>query len=113
MIDAQGRIWFAEFAANRIGMFDTKTESFREWEAPTAWTAPYDAAVDKNGEVWSGGMNSDRVLRLDPRSGRSIEYLLPHPTNIRRILVDNRTSPVTFWAGNNHHAAIIKLEPTD
>ena len=113
MMDAQGRLWFAEFAANRIGMFDTKTESFREWEAPTAWTAPYDAAVDKNGEVWSGGMNSDRVLWLDPKSGRSIEYLLPHPTNIRRILVDNSASPVTFWAGNNHHAAIIKLEPTD
>jgi streptogramin lyase len=113
IMDAEGRIWFAEFAANRIGMFDTKEESFREWEAPTPWTAPYDAAIDKNGEVWSGGMSNDRVLRLDPVSGHAIEYLLPHPTNIRRILVDDSTNPVTFWAGNNHHAAIIKLEPTD
>ncbi len=113
MMDGEGRIWFAEFAANRIAMFDTKKESFREWEAPTPWTAPYDAAIDKNGDVWSGGMSSDRVLRLDPGSGRTIEYLLPHPTNIRRIFVDNRTSPVSFWAGNNHHAAIIRLEPMD
>ena len=113
MMDAEGRIWFAEFAGNRIGMFDTKEESFHEWEAPTPWTAPYDAAIDKNGEVWSGGMSNDRVLRLDPVSGRMTEYLLQHPTNIRRILVDDTTNPVTFWAGNNHHAAIIRLEPTD
>jgi hypothetical protein len=32
---------------------------------------------------------------------------------IRRIFIDNSTSPVTFWAGNNHHAAILKIEPLD
>jgi len=113
MMDGSGRLWFAEFAGNRLGMFDIKNEDFHEWKVPTPWTAPYDAAIDKNGELWSGGMSSDRVLRLDPASDRAIEYLLPHQTNIRRILVDNSTDPVTFWAGNNHHAAIIRLEPID
>jgi hypothetical protein len=28
-------------------------------------------------------------------------------------LFDNSTSPVTFWAGNNHHAAVLKIEPLD
>jgi hypothetical protein len=28
-------------------------------------------------------------------------------------LSTNSTSPVTFWAGNNHHAAILKIEPLD
>ena len=83
MIDAQGRIWFAEFAADRLGMFDTKTEKIREWRLPTPWTAPYDAALDKDGMLWSGGMASDRVQRLDPGTGKAIEYLLPHQTNIR------------------------------
>jgi virginiamycin B lyase len=68
---------------------------------------------DHNGELWSGSMLSDRVLRLDPRSGRSIEYLLPRETNIRKVFVDNTTTPVTFWAGNNHGASIVKLEPID
>jgi imidazolonepropionase-like amidohydrolase len=27
--------------------------------------------------------------------------------------VDNRTTPVTFWVGNNHGASIVKLEPLD
>ena len=30
---------------NRIGMFDTKSERFQEWEAPTPWTAPSDVAL--------------------------------------------------------------------
>jgi hypothetical protein len=55
-------------------------------------------------------MASDRVLRFDPSSGASVEYLLPRSTNIRRVFVDNATDPPTFWAGNNHGAAIVKLE---
>jgi virginiamycin B lyase len=113
MLDDQGRLWFTEFAANKLGMFDTKTEKFTEWDVATPNTYPYDVFMDKNGELWSGGMASDRVLRLDPHSGNSVEYLLPRPTNIRRVFVDNSTTPVTFWAGNNHGAEIIKLEPLD
>jgi streptogramin lyase len=113
MLDDRGRLWFAEFAANKLGMFDTKSESFKEWTAPAPYTYPYDAFMDKNGDLWSGGMASDRVLRFDPQSGRSVEYLLPRPTNIRRVFVDNSTSPATFWAGNNHGAAIIRLQPSD
>ena len=89
MLDDQGRLWFTEFAAIKLGLFDTKTESFKEWDVPTPHTYPYDVFMDKNGELWSGGMASDRLLRFDPQSGQSIEYLLPRPTNIRRVFVDN------------------------
>ncbi len=113
MLDARGRLWFAEFAANKLAMFDTKAETFKEWAVPWAYTYPYDVFCDKHGELWSAGMASDRVLRFDPQSGHSVEYLLPRPANIRRVFVDNSTDPVTFWAGNNHGAAIIRLEPLD
>jgi hypothetical protein len=56
---------------------------------------------------------SDRILRLDTKTGRFIEYLLPNPTNIRRVWVDNSTNPVTFWVGSNHGASIVKVEPLD
>jgi len=113
MLDGQGHLWFTEFAANKLAMFDIKTEAFKEWDAPTPHTYPYDVYRDKNGELWSGGMASDRALRFDPQSGKSVEYLLPRPTNIRRVFVDDSTNPVTFWAGNNHGAAIVRLEPLD
>ncbi|MGB6565765.1 MAG: carboxypeptidase regulatory-like domain-containing protein [Xanthobacteraceae bacterium] len=113
MLDGQGRLWFAEFAANKLAMFDTKAETFKEWDVPTPYSYPYDVFCDKHGELWSAGMASDRVLRFDPHSGRSIEYLLPRPANIRRVFVDNSTDPITFWAGNNHGAEILRLEPLD
>jgi len=80
---------------------------------PTPWSNPYDAISDKNGYAWTGGMSNDRVARLNPRTDEFIEYLLPRTTNIRRVTIDNTTSPPTFWIGNNHGAAIIKVELMD
>ena len=102
-----------EYRGNRIAMFDTRTATFKEWQAPTPWSAPYDVALDKNGEAWTGSMSTDRILRLDPKTGQFVEYLLPRSTNIRRVFVDSTTTPVTFWVGSNHGASIVKLEPLD
>ena len=113
MMDSQDRLWFGENNADRIGMFDTRTERFQEWPAPTPGSWPYDVTVDKNGEAWAGGEYADRVARINPKTGQSTEYLLPRKTNIRRVFVDNSTTPVTFWVGNNHGASIVKLEPLE
>ena len=112
-VDSQNRLWFAEYGANAIGMLDPKTEKIQEWVVPTPWSAPYHVVPDKNGEIWTGSMWTDRVTRLDPKSGQFTEYLLPRETNIRRVFVDNSTTPVTFWVGSNHGASVVKLEPLD
>ncbi|MGB6251816.1 MAG: carboxypeptidase regulatory-like domain-containing protein [Bradyrhizobium sp.] len=112
-MDAQDRLWFGEYRGDRIGMFDTKKEEFREWPIPPKWSSPYDVVVDKNGEAWTGSMLSDQVTRLNPATGETINYLLPRSTNIRRVFVDNSTTPVSFWAGNNHGASIVKVEPLE
>ncbi len=112
-MDDQDRVWFAEWRAEKIGMFDTRTETFREWPVPTPYTAPYDVVLDRAGKVWTAGMNSDRVLRMDLETGEFTEYPLPSQTNIRRVFVDNSTTPPTFWVGNNHHSSIVKLEPME
>ncbi|MCM3879419.1 MAG: carboxypeptidase regulatory-like domain-containing protein [Vicinamibacterales bacterium] len=113
MMDAQDRLWFGENNGDRIGMFDTRTEQFQEWAAPTPGTWPYDVTADKDGNVWSGGEFTDRILRLNPKTGQFIEYMLPRATNVRRVFVDNRTTPPTFWVGSNHGASIVKLEPLE
>jgi streptogramin lyase len=111
-MDAGGLITFAEFAADRVGVMDTKTEQIREYPLAENF-APYDAVMDRNGEVWTGGMNADTIFRVDTKTGQSVGYLLPESTNVRRVFVDNSTTPVTFWVGNNHRGKIIKLEPLD
>jgi streptogramin lyase len=111
MLDKEGRLWFDENHGDRIGMFDTRTAKFQEWLPPTPGSWPYDVIADKNGDAWSGGEFTDTIQRLDPKTGAFIEYLLPHFTNVRRVFVDNSTSPVAFWVGSNHGASIVKLEP--
>ena len=113
MRDGQGRIWFAEYAANKVAMFDPVKETFKEWDVPTPFTYPYDVFLDKNNDLWAGSMSNDRILRLTPATGKAVEYLLPRQTNVRRVWVDNTTTPVTFWVGSNHGASIVRLTPLE
>src|SRR6266571_1433532 len=113
MMDAQDRLWFGQYRGDRIAMLDTRTGEFKEWKLATRWASPYDVTIDRNEEAWTGSMITDQVTRLDTKNGQFVDYLLPRPTNIRRVYVDNSTTPVTFWVGSNHGAAIVKLEPLD
>jgi streptogramin lyase len=94
-------------------MFDTRTERFQEWVPPTPFSAPYDVVLDKNGDAWTGSMTTDRVLRLNPKTGQVTEYPLPRSTNIRRVFVDNSAASPALWVGNNHGASIVRVEPLD
>jgi virginiamycin B lyase len=111
-MDSQDRLWFGEYRADRIGMFDTKTYAFREWKL-SRWSAPYDVMLDKNENAWTGSMVTDKVTRVDTKTGDMVDYLMPRPTNIRRVFVDNSTTPVRFWVGSNDGASIVKVEPLD
>jgi len=112
-VDEQNRLWFAEYDGNAVGMYDPKAKSIREWVVPTPWSNPYDVVVDKNGDAWTGSMMTDRVTRINTKTGEMTEYLLPNATNIRRVWVDNSTTPVSFWVGSNHGASIVKLQPLE
>jgi virginiamycin B lyase len=109
-MDSRDRLWFGEYRGHNIGMLDTRSGVIREWKVPTPFSAPYDVVLDKDEYAWTGSMTTDRVARLDTRTGQFVEYLLPRSTNIRRVFVDNTTTPPTFWVGNNHGASIVKLE---
>ena len=112
-MDSRGHLWFAEYRGNKIAYVDTETQRFQEWTPPTPWAQPYDVVADKNGEAWAGFMFTDRVTRLDPKTGQMPDYLL------RGIPISGECSWTTqprrspFWVGNDHGASIIKLEPQD
>ena len=61
-IDDQDRITIAEYRGNKVAVFDPKTEQFTEYTLPP-YTFPYRAQFDKNGEIWSSTMSTDRVVR--------------------------------------------------
>jgi virginiamycin B lyase len=109
-LDAQGRWWFGEYFGGVVGMYDFKKGEMKEWKVPTAFAAPYDAVLDRTGMIWTGSTNTDRIVRINSETGEAVEYLLPNHTNVRRVFVDDRTDPPTFWVGNNDGTAILKLE---
>jgi streptogramin lyase len=111
-IDSEDRVLVTEYRAGKVALFDTKTEKFTEYSLP-AYTFPYRANFDKNGEIWASTMHTDRVVRLDPKTGNTVQYLMPSDTNMRTVFVDNSTTPVTFWVGSNHDHRIVKVEPLD
>jgi virginiamycin B lyase len=39
--------------------------------------------------------------------------MLPRPTNMRRVCVEDSKNPSTLWIGSNHGASIVKAEPLD
>jgi len=44
--------------------------------------------IDKNDEAWTGSMITDRVTRLDTRTGQVRRLPAARTTNIRRVYVD-------------------------
>jgi virginiamycin B lyase len=112
-IDDQDRILVTEYRTSKVALFDAKAEKYiAEYSLPPL-TFPYRANFDKNGELWASTMSTDRVVRLDPKTGKSVQYLMPSDTNMRTVFVDNSTTPVTFWVGSNHDHRIVKVEPLD
>jgi len=111
-IDDQDRITVTEYRGNRVAVVDTRALEFAEYELP-ARTYPYRADIDRNGEIWASTMHTDRVVRVDPRTGTTMQYLMPSDTNMRTVFVDNSTTPVTFWVGSNHDHRLVKVEPLD
>ena len=101
-----------EYRASKVALFDTKTERFTEYNLPE-YTFPYRANFDKNGELWASTMHTDRVVRLDFKTGQAVQYLMPTDTNMRTVFVDNSTTPVTFWVGGNHDHRLVQVEPLD
>jgi virginiamycin B lyase len=111
-IDEHDRVLITEYRTSKAALFDTKTEKFTEYSLPE-YTFPYRANFDKNGELWASTMSTDRVVRLDPKTGQAVQYLMPSDTNMRTVAIDNTTTPVTFWVGSNHDHRIVKVEPLD
>ncbi len=113
-IDAQGRYWFGEYTGDKVGMLDTRTGTFTEYDPGIKWMAPYTASdLDRNGRVYAPSNTSDRVLRVDPKTGEIVIYLMPvRDFDVKTMTVDP-VSKNAVWMANTRNARLVKLEPLD
>ena len=113
-MDSQDRLWFAEYTGDKVGMFDTKTEAFKEWQLPIRYTTPYAASPpDSSGHVYASSNMTERVSRLDTATGEVIEYLMPTDFDSKKITIDPTTDRPVVWMANTRNARIIRVEPLE
>jgi virginiamycin B lyase len=75
-IGPDGNIYIAVMQGNRIARFDTKTQTFTEWDLPPN-AKPHGLLVDSKNIVWYTGNGNGTIGALDPRSGRVLEHKAP------------------------------------
>ena len=104
-------VWVAEFWAGNLAKVDIHTRKVTEYKVPYRYSHPYAVAVDKNHMVWLCLMNSDRIARFNPKTEQFTEFPLPSlGTNVRRLDIDNSTTPPTVWVPYTGVNKIARME---
>lgn len=101
-VDADGIVWFTERVGNKIGRFDPKTETFKEFDLPGPQASPYAIGLDRNHMIWYSSHEQDTLNRLDPKTGDVIEYPFPHAEiSMREFFIDSQGR--TWYASSDNN----------
>jgi len=80
--DDEGRIWIWQYIGNSIAMFDSKTETMKEWPVPyTGQASIHSVVAAPDGMVWFSDQAQNKIGKLDPKTGKIVAYDAPpqHP----------------------------------
>src|SRR5512134_1372299 len=83
--------------------------AIREWQVPIPGSRPHDPLATRDGAIWYTGQMTNRLGRVDPKTGQVKEYPLKSPATGPHGLVEDRDGNI-FYTGN-HQALIGKLDP--
>ena len=84
-----------------------------EYDLPRRIAMPHDAQMDARGMVWYSDFGSQYVGRLDPKTGKAIEYPIPvmkpgAPTGSLDIRFDRGGM---LWIGSMMQGSLVKFDP--
>jgi virginiamycin B lyase len=113
-MDKQDRFWFSMYRADKVGMLDMKTDTIREFQIPLKYFAPYTVSYpDQRERVFASSSTSDRLARIDTKTGDTIMYLMPtRDFDTKKISIDPRDGK-TVWFANKRSARVVKVEQLD
>jgi virginiamycin B lyase len=108
-LDSDGIVWFGERTGNKIGRFDPKTETFKEYPLPGPSASPYAIIVGKDKGVWYASTDQDLIGRLDPNSGDVLEYPFPHSEAMMREFFLDSEGRIWFATPTNNRVGYFYL----
>ncbi len=94
-IAPDGSIFIAVMSGNKVARFDPKTQTFKEWDMPPGHR-PHGLIVDRQGMVWTTGNGNGTIGKLDPATGKIVEYKTPSGRGGPHTLVINDDQS-TIW----------------
>jgi virginiamycin B lyase len=77
LIDSKGRPWFDLFGTNKIGTINAATGGIETFNLPNDRARPRRIAITPDDVIWYGDYTRGYLGRLDPKTGKVEEYLLP------------------------------------
>lgn len=85
--DSSDRIWFTEWNAGKLGMYNPVTDEWKEWKLPGQTPQPYAIFVDDKNIVWLSDFGSNAIVRFDPSLEKFQSFPLPSSeANVRQLL---------------------------
>src|SRR5437588_3252711 len=108
-LDSNGIVYFSERQGSKIGRFDPKTETFKEYPLPGPAGTPYAIAVDKDDTVWYNSNDQDTIGRLDPNTGKIVEYPFPQSDGLMREFFLDSHGRMWFASPTNNRVGYFYL----
>ena len=97
-----GMLWVTLYGNGKLAKLDPAAMTVvHEYPLPGGDAGPYAVTVDGGGMVWVNEINTDTVVRLDPKTGQMRVVKLPsHNVGIRKMVTD--TSGRLWYMGSHN-----------
>lgn len=105
-----GSLWVTLYGHGQLVRVDPQTQKVvKEYALPAGATGgPYAVSVDGAGMVWVNEIQTDTVVRLDPRTGDTKIFALPsRNVGIRKMIVD---ASGRLWYMGSHNGRLGVIE---
>jgi virginiamycin B lyase len=104
-----GSLWVTLYGNGRLAQIDPAAmKVVKEYRMPGGDAGPYAVTVDGGGMVWANEIDTDTVVRLDPRTGNMRVVKLPSSNvGIRKMVVD---ASGRLWYMGSHNGRLGVVE---
>ena len=104
-----GMLWVALYGNGKLAKLDPAAmKVVKEYQLPAGDAGPYAVAVDGGGMVWVNEINTDTVVRFDPKTEQMRVVKLPSSNpGIRKMIVD---ADGRLWYMGSHNGRLGVVE---